>query len=907
MERGKRGMNVWGAAVLAAGLAIAAARADDWTLDLRSHGRSVTRNVATETGLVRRDVLSGEAAPVPELSPGDTVTLLLFDDTRLDLRLDEAMPAPLTEGYVFTASPADGTGARTAVVIADRNGLTATVEGLPGGNVVRVFRTEGGTVVEEREPLSAPCEEAEPPGRPSGDAGRGLETAPVARGQEEYVLVDVLVAFDNSAQAWASRNGGMTNFAETAVQRMNVVLANTGLDEVFHFRLVGVMAVNDTQPTVAAALTAAKGGQGAWAGLHERRDAVGADVVSVLVDGSGDTSSGKGYSLKVTSASNAKWFSESAYNACQIRYAATSHTMSHEIGHHLGCGHSNRQATSPGPQSFPYSSGYHFTGADGASYGTIMAYQSDGASIQCTRIPFFSSPDFAYAGVPVGTAAANDNTRVLRQTAAWAADWRERKIPLAKLELGADSRSFTADAANSKSLDVSADVAWTAESGASWLTVATAGGKGNGKIVYHVAANEGTGTRKGKIKVGGGWLVRTFTVTQLGKGVSPVLALSAGGRSFTADAASGKELGVTANVSWTAQSGASWLSVNTAGGTGNGSIGYSVAENEGTGTRTGKITVGGCGLTQTFTVTQLGKGVEAELELGASDRRFTADAASSKELGVTANVSWMAVSGASWLTVKTASGSGNGKIVYNVAANAGTGPREGTITVSGCGLTRVFTVTQDGFAAVLDLSAESRSFGADAANSKELGVTANVAWTAKSSVSWLTVKTAGGSGNGKIVYNVGANTGKVARTGTIAVSGGGLARTFTVTQAGVKGGETRNSPVPVPYSWLEGNAGGILAAEGGNYEAAAVATAANGRKVWECYVAGVSATNANEDFKAVLVQEEGKWVAKPVPDLGGERKYAVEGASGMGEGETWGEVTGESRFFRVKVEVKREE
>lgn len=416
------------AAVLISAISTQAAT---WTLDLRSPGGASGARAAAagETGLVRRDVLPGDPSPVPELVPGDVVTLLLFDGTRIALRLDEAMPAPLSPGRVFTASLADGpnAGTRTAVIIADRDGLTATVSGLPSGNVVRVFRSAEGTVVEERDPAAAPTDEPEPrippPDTPSP---RGA-----AKADQSDQLVDILVAYEKGAQAWVARNGGMTNFAETAVQRMNAALANTKLDEVFRFRLVGVMGVDTEVSSVPGALDAVHGGAGAWAAVHDKRDEVGADVVSLLIDnGSAYGTTGQGFSLEATNASAAARFSESPYNACLIRSVAISDTMTHETGHNLGCGHSNTQDADPGPQSFTYSSGYHFTGTDNVRYHTIMGYYTDGTYTDYKPVPCFSSPDFTHAGVPVGTAASNDNTRVLCQTAAWASAWRDRKIPL---------------------------------------------------------------------------------------------------------------------------------------------------------------------------------------------------------------------------------------------------------------------------------------------------------------------------------------------------------------------------------------------------------------------------------------------------------------------------------------------
>ena len=59
--------------------------------------------------------------------------------------------------------------------------------------------------------------------------------------------------------------------------------------------------------------------------------------------------------------------------------------------------------------------------------------------------------------------------------------------------------------------------------------------------------------------------------------------------------------------------------------------------------------------------------------------------------GVTAagGCAWSATSNASWLTTSS-SGSGNGTVSYTVAANSGTAPRTGTVTVGG----QAFTVTQ---------------------------------------------------------------------------------------------------------------------------------------------------------------------------------------------------------------------
>ena len=111
--------------------------------------------------------------------------------------------------------------------------------------------------------------------------------------------------------------------------------------------------------------------------------------------------------------------------------------------------------------------------------------------------------------------------------------------------------------------------------------------------------------------------------------------------------------------------------------------------------------------------------------------------------------------------------------------------------------------------------------------------------------------------------------------------------------------------VSIPCSWLSGEAAPILAAHNGDYVAAANATAANGlNKVWECYVAGISPTNAASSFRTVISFADGKPVIRWDPDLndgepGSGRVYRVEGKEKLSD--DWAPTNSASRFFRVKV------
>ena len=130
------------------------------------------------------------------------------------------------------------------------------------------------------------------------------------------------------------------------------------------------------------------------------------------------------------------------------------------------------------------------------------------------------------------------------------------------------------------------------------------------------------------------------------------------------------------------------------------------------------------------------------------------------------------------------------------------------------------------------------------------------------------------------------------------------------------GAETSTTPTPVPHNWLEGEASSILAKNGGKYEDAANATAANREnKVWECYVAGISPTNETAKFEArIEIDDNGKpevsWLPKLPPEEESKRIYRILGTKTLELGAQWSDVTSlvnpdaeGYRFFKVSVEI----
>ena len=132
-------------------------------------------------------------------------------------------------------------------------------------------------------------------------------------------------------------------------------------------------------------------------------------------------------------------------------------------------------------------------------------------------------------------------------------------------------------------------------------------------------------------------------------------------------------------------------------------------------------------------------------------------------------------------------------------------------------------------------------------------------------------------------------------------------------------GHTSTTPIPVPYSYFDENCPTLLSAYGGDYEAVAHSTAMNGcNKVWECYVSGISPTNEDSRFTAIIkIGADGKPILSWKPPLNGEtpegagiregvRSYRVYGKRNLDDvAEEWTPVVEgderEYRFFKVGV------
>ena len=444
-------------------------------------------NLSSEEDVVREHRLGAGAANVQNLEVGDVLILALFEDREVSIELVSEERS--LKGRAFLGRDRNGLGLVDCVVLETERGLVVDVTDSKNNRVWKVISDENGVQVKEVKPTQRIIRPSRPlyppkPGTPipvvDVTVKDGVATAVTNRlmqsfavggeespqpdeaflnplGRDEDVAsedvaagvalptIDILVVYDTQAAAWARSNGGgIQSFAETSVQKMNTAIANTGLNSKFSFRLVGVYEVGGSAGgDLYEALYFATGTeQGtlngvSWAGVQQKRNELYADIVCTLVDtGSAYGTTGLGWSLTTSS-------SDIAFcggNVCSIRAVSQSHTMTHEVGHNMGAGHSDMQKSSPGPQYHSYSSGYYFT-ANGTKYYTIMAYNSDGYGNYYSPVPYFSSPDYTYNGVAVGNSTHN-NSKTLSLTYPDVVKNRQPPYVSSEVGVGLDAESY---------------------------------------------------------------------------------------------------------------------------------------------------------------------------------------------------------------------------------------------------------------------------------------------------------------------------------------------------------------------------------------------------------------------------------------------------------------------------------
>jgi len=274
-----------------------------------------------------------------------------------------------------------------------------------------------------------------------------------------------------------------------------------------------------------------------------------------------------------------------------------------------------------------------------------------------------------------------------------------------------------------------------------------ASGSGDGSVTVRISSNAES-ARTGTLTVAS----QTITIEQAAAAPAPcTYRLSESTRSVDSEA---QDVRVSMNApsacTWTVSSNAPWISVADAGpGSGNGSFRLAVAANSGD-ARTGTVRVA----SETLTIQQ-----SAACSYSIKPTFYNAGRGPDTiTINVTAGSGcpWTTRNDASWVTVEAgSSGSGNGVVRLSVPAN-NAGERSTVLTIAG----QPFTLHQDG-SCTYDIKPGFYNAGRGPDDIKiDVMTDPGCAWTASSSVDWVTVdEGASGTGKGRVRLRVEPNNG----------------------------------------------------------------------------------------------------------------------------------------------------
>ena len=308
---------------------------------------------------------------------------------------------------------------------------------------------------------------------------------------------------------------------------------------------------------------------------------------------------------------------------------------------------------------------------------------------------------------------------------------------------------------------------WTVDNQNVWMAIKLyTNGTGNGIVRYAVFVNLDPIERTGIFTVNG----QIFTVTQLpapcGYSILPTNYL------FGAGAASSSVRILTApGCAWSVSNTNAWITINSAtNGSDGASVIYSVAPNYSPSDRTAVMTIAGL----PFTVAQFGTSCRYSFT-----NRVQGFGATTGAVVVTAGMgcSWSVANTNDWLTLTSSTnGSGNGSILYRLAANPTSLTRTSLLSI----VSQLVPVIQTGAPCTNLLAPTTRAHGFGL-ETGAISVTAPIGcnWTIRNTNQWITL-ISGTNGVGSVIvsYQVNGNSGR-ARTGVLFIGGS----RFTITQA----------------------------------------------------------------------------------------------------------------------------
>ncbi len=328
---------------------------------------------------------------------------------------------------------------------------------------------------------------------------------------------------------------------------------------------------------------------------------------------------------------------------------------------------------------------------------------------------------------------------------------------------------------------VTSPCAWSAESADSWISITYGKGTGVGTVTYAVADNPAPRSREGHVQIGGQVLLVTQSGMDCRVAVEPTaISVPVAGGTFEIKTATNPE------CIWAASAGEPWLVLATSSGKGTQTVSLSVSENTGASQRNAQIRVADqmIAVHQTASVappplvtpkppappalpapptTPAPPAQSCTYTLTPASQNMSVNGGSFQAT-VTApgGCEWSAIASETWISLGARGGFGSGPLAYNIQSNGGS-ERTGILQIAG----QVLRVTQAGCSYSVDPGSQGvTSNGGEFASAVAAG--ADCKWSASSTVSWISIRSGSGGGNGLVSYGVTANDGP-ARVGQIRI------------------------------------------------------------------------------------------------------------------------------------------
>ncbi len=335
---------------------------------------------------------------------------------------------------------------------------------------------------------------------------------------------------------------------------------------------------------------------------------------------------------------------------------------------------------------------------------------------------------------------------------------------------------------NFLTMNVSNPCPWAVTTTNPWISILSeTNGIGSNTVTYALGANNlSPFDRIGAIFVDGTFCV----ITQHGIPCAWTLVPTKVTHGY---GATSNSFAVNANAGcpWTVGNTNPWVTITAgASGDGNGTVAYTLTENQALADRIALLTVDG----QTFTITQ--RAATCAITLSPTNRNHGyAAATNTVDIDISPGCPWSTVTSNTWITIlDPGPGTGPGTVTYAVSSNLDVNPRTGEIYIGNQGPSaRTFSVNQGPFNCNYKISPTNRThgFGANTNSANVTNVAPSCSWTANTTNDWIQIISgASASGNGTFTYTVAPNSGSTPRVGAITVAD----EVLTLTQSAASNG-----------------------------------------------------------------------------------------------------------------------